>query len=104
MNTVTLICFIGACFIIHRHFTHKENKIIMAALDDLNTALDAIATEVEKISGETTELVAELKELNENPGVDLSGAIAKATAIQAKLQGIDDLVPDAPVTPEEPTV
>lgn len=96
MTTTTMGGLILALLLFHRILSSKEHKTIMAAIDDLNTALDAIATEVEKISGETTELVAELKELNENPEVDLSGPIAKAQAIQAKLQAVDDLVPDAP--------
>lgn len=80
---------------------HGEN---MAAIDDLNASLDAIGTEIDKIATEQQTLIDELKAANEGSDVDLTGAIAKATAIQAKLQAIDDLQPDAPVTAAEPTV
>lgn len=76
----------------------------MAAIDDLSAALDSISTEVDKIATETQELVTELQNANQNPAVDLTGVIAKAQAIQAKLQAVDDLVPDTtPVDPNAPT-
>ncbi len=69
----------------------------MSQLDDLNTALDSVSTEIDKISTEVSALVAELQTINQNPAVDLSGAIAKAQAIEAKLTAVDGLFP--PATP-----
>lgn len=88
---------------IHRKLDQiiRTQENIMAAIDDLNTALDSISTEIDKVGTEVQTLITELQIANQNPAVDLSGAIAKAQAIQAKLTAIDDLVPDAPTTPTD---
>lgn len=76
---------------------HHLEKI-MADIDTLNSALDAISTELDKVSTEQQTLITELQNANQNPSVDLTSAIAKAQAIQAKLTAIDDLVPDTTPT------
>ncbi len=71
--------------------------------------LDSIArtnTALEKISAETTQLVADvasLREQLENAGVD-DEILEAARALEARVQAVDDLVPDAtPVpTPDQP--
>lgn len=89
---------------IHQTLQVKQFKEkTMADIDTLSTALDSISTEIDKISAETSTLVAELQAANQSPAVDLSAVIAKAQAIEAKLQAVDDLVPDAPVTEPAPT-
>jgi uncharacterized protein YoxC len=81
----------------------RNQEIIMSQVDDLKAALTAISNEIDKISGETTELVQKLNDANQNPAVDLSDVIEQAKGIANKLQAVDDLVPDAPVTePTEP--
>lgn len=85
-----------ACIYLHNQRNHEDE---MAQIDDLNTALDTISTEIAKISTDVTNLVAELQAAQNNPGTDLSGAIAKAQAIESSLTAVDALVPAAPVAP-----
>jgi hypothetical protein len=75
---------------------------IMAQIDDLNEALDAIGLDVDTTLEHVTELQQELTDLQNNtpPEVDLSGVIAKAEAIKAKLEGVSDAVTDANATEE----
>jgi outer membrane murein-binding lipoprotein Lpp len=67
-----------------------ERKVdyIMAQIDDLNTALAAISTDVDATLSEVKSLEDQLAAANANPAVDLSGAIAAAAAIRAKLEGV----------------
>ena len=69
--------------------------------------LDSIArtnAALEKVGAETTQLVADvasLREQLENAGVD-DEILEAARALEARVQAVDDLVPDAtPVPPEE---
>jgi prefoldin subunit 5 len=64
----------------------------MADLDTLNSTLDGIASDASEVATEHGALVQELQQLQQqiaaNQPVDLTGAIAKATAIKATLDGI----------------
>ena len=69
--------------------------------------LDSIArtnTALEKVGAETTQLVADvasLREQLENAGVD-DEILEAARALEARVQAVDDLVPDATPVPDQP--
>lgn len=70
----------------------KLMEYVMADLDTLNTTLDEIATDAGEVASEHQTLVDELTALQAqvaaNQPIDLTGAIAKATAIKTTLDGI----------------
>lgn len=81
-------------------------ETIMAQQDDLMAALARIGTSVDGVGTDVTTLVSELQALQNStpPEVDLSGAIASATAIADKLDGIKaaaDAVTPPPAQPAD---
>lgn len=74
---------------------HEENARIMAAIDDLNTALTTIDTAVTKLQGDVQTLITDLQTAQGAGNVDLTAAIAHAQAIAASLGTIDSAVDTA---------
>ena len=81
-----------------------RQDIIMATMEELNTALGMISSEVDKVSADTDNLLAQLA--NIPPGgmtpeqqAALDAAVATATAISDRLKAIDDKVPDVNPNP-----
>jgi len=82
---------------------------LAAALNSANSSLTDIGTEVDKIGVETTTLQKNVADLTAalaaggatTPEVDAALAALQATAgtLVSKVKAVDDLVPDAPVTP-----
>ena len=82
---------------------------LAAALNSANSSLTDIGTEVDKIGVETTNLQKNVADLTAalaaggttSPEVDAALAALQATAagLATKVKAVDDLVPDAPVTP-----
>lgn len=93
----------------------KVNRImatqaeLAAALSSANSALIDIGTEVDKIGTETTTLQANVADLTAalaaggitTAEVDAALAALQATtgSLASRVKAVDDLVPDAPVTP-----
>jgi uncharacterized membrane-anchored protein YhcB (DUF1043 family) len=101
--TLLFLCGGSLCLQLAIRFTNRKyHEEIMAQLDDLNSALDSISTEIDKVSTDTTSLLAELKALEGQTAPDLSGVIAKAQAIQAKLTAVDELFPESPAPAPAP--
>lgn len=75
-------------------------RAIMAKLSELETRIAAISTKIDKAQ---TEILAAIGTLRaELADVDLPpGADAALTALDAKAQAMDEIIPDAPV-PEPP--
>jgi len=69
----------------------------MATKEELNAALDAVSTEITKLGDD---LAAHLADLAAQiaAGGDVTDSLAKANAIAAKLQSIDDTLPERPTT------
>lgn len=76
----------------------KEIKKTMATKEELNAALDAVSAEITKLGDD---LAARLAELTAQiaAGSDVTDSLAKANAIAAKLQSIDDTLPERPPAP-----
>lgn len=78
---------------------------VQKSLTDLQAVVDGIGAEVDKVGVETQKLQDAVKTLTDEfaaggvttPEVDaaLSAVQASATALAAKVQAVDDLVPDA---------
>ena len=84
----------------------KKEDIIMATLQELGPILASISSEVDKVSADTDNLLAQLAAiptggLTPEQQAALDEAVTSATAIAARLQVIDDKVPD--VIPNTPT-
>jgi phage shock protein A len=104
---------------VYIHFVDPHTTVllekIMATQQELATALTTanqqltdIGAEVDKISTETTALQAQIAELTSQlgnvqttPEVDAALAALQATtsSLASRVQAVDNLVPDAPVTP-----
>lgn len=94
---------------------HKVENIVATmadvkiALDKANDTLTAVGTEVDKVGTETQTLITAVANLTAiisaggatTPEVDaaLAKVQASADALAAKVKAVDDLVPDAAVTP-----
>jgi phospholipase/lecithinase/hemolysin len=85
-----------------------SNSDLLAALNTVNDNVTAIGTEVDKIGTETQTLVQQVADLtaaigngNTTPEVDaaLAAVQATVTSVAGRVQTVDNLVPDAPVTP-----
>lgn len=83
----------------------KENTI-MAKVIDLEAKLDSIAKIVESVAVDQTELKNEIQALKDQVAAggtiteaQLDSPLAKATALEARLQGIDASVPPADPVP-----
>lgn len=81
---------------------------LATALSGLNDSMTAIGVEVDKVGTETQTLQAQVATLTAalaggttTPAVDAALAAVKATSdsLAAKVQAVDALVPDAPVSP-----
>jgi len=81
---------------------------LLTALNTVNSNITDIGTEVDKIGTETqtlqksvADLTTALGNVQTTPEVDaaLAAVQASAGALAAKVKAVDDLVPDAPVTP-----
>lgn len=91
------------------HSLHRKVDKLMSDVQTLSDTLDAIAADVSAVASEVTDLEAEITELqsqidnDENDGepVDLSGVLAKATAIRESLEAIN--TKPAPVPAPAPT-
>lgn len=77
------------------HKLLKEIKNTMATKEELNAALDAVSTEITKLGDDLAAQLATL-EAQIAAGGDVSDSLAKANAIAAKLQAIDDTLPERP--------
>lgn len=77
---------------------------IMATLEELNAALGAISPILDKISADTDNLIAQLASippggLTPEQQAAIDSAVESANAISARLQAIDDKVPEPLPTP-----
>lgn len=82
----------------------KKEDQIMATMQELTAAISAISTEVDKVSADTDNLLNQLANipvggLTPEQQAALDEAVTSATAIAARLQVIDDKVPDSIPTP-----
>lgn len=78
----------------------------MATMQELNTAIAGISTEVDKVSADTDNILNQLANipaggLTEEQQSALDSAVESANAIAARLQVIDDKVPDSAPTPPQ---
>lgn len=73
----------------------QGEKEIMAAIDDLNTALTGASATLTQLSTDQTALVTALQALEGQQAPDLAPAIAAATAISTGLTNIDTQVKTA---------
>lgn len=72
----------------------------MATKQEVLDSINRTNAALEKVSAETTQLVADvasLREQLENAGVD-DEILEAARALEARVQAVDDLVPDATPT------
>lgn len=85
-----------------------SNADLLAALNTVNDNVTAIGTEVDHIGTETQTLVQAVADLTAalangttTPEVDaaLARVQASVTSVAGRVQTVDNLVPDAPVTP-----
>lgn len=77
---------------------HQQMETIMSNLEDIQTTLGTIGTHVDKIGTETQSLLDKIAQLSTTDPTQqaLIDSIAEqANGIAAKLQAVDDLVPDA---------
>lgn len=81
----------------------RKLNIIMAQIDDLNTALNGIATDVTQVVSDHADLISQLQAAQAaaaaNQPVDLTTAIASAQAIKTTLDGIASTVAAAAPAP-----
>jgi hypothetical protein len=77
---------------------HELKRIITMNQAELVEALNGVNASVEKIGTETTALVAEVQALKDalNAGPVSPEVEAALAAVVARVQAVDDLVPDAP--------
>jgi hypothetical protein len=75
--------------------TKETKETIMVTKEELNAALDAVSTEITKLGDDLAAQLATL-EAQIAAGGDVSDSLAKANAIAAKLQAIDDTLPERP--------
>lgn len=80
----------------------------MSQLDDLQAALDGLSQSVQtaaaRVSQDLTSLQGEVKTLEQQQGVDLSGVTAAAENIKAQVDAIDQAAgSQIPVTPVDPS-
>jgi len=78
----------------------KRIDKIMANMQELTTAISGISTEVDKVSADTDNLLDKLANipqggLTPEQQAALDSAVESANAIAARLQVIDDKVPDS---------
>jgi hypothetical protein len=68
----------------------NNQEKIMSQLDDLNTLLDGISSTLSTVATDAQSIETEVAALQAaNPGVDLTGVLAKAQAIQSGLSAVD---------------
>lgn len=79
-------------------------EFIMAQLDLLTDALNAIASDVDAELAKVTDLETQLTALQNStpPEVDLTGAIALATSIRERLEGVATAASTAADTAAQP--
>jgi hypothetical protein len=82
----------------------NNQEKIMSQLDDLNTLLDGISSTLSTVAADAQTIESDLAALQAvNPGIDLTGVLAKAQAIQLGLSALDDGLKAAAAPPTTAT-
>lgn len=105
MRTLSLFAGLSAVIVGAAYLTVKSVKgEIMATKEQFSAALDSVNAVLATIHSETSALVAEVQALRDQvaSGEIPDDLMAKLDAITSKATEIDNLVPAAPVNPENP--
>jgi hypothetical protein len=83
---------------IHHHFSQDQFNKIMATQAELAQSLKDVAAQVDKTKTEITSKIADLEAAIGNSGNTTPEVDDALAALKTAVQGVDDIVPDAPAT------